>query len=216
MSMRMEIWFRAAAVSAAIAIGASGAAHATLIVTAAPGGGGDNVISASCDSPILGPATTIMGCLNSDHSLDVEFDALENIQFDAGGQATIAPSDGLGYSYLKFSVPGHEIYETILNINAITSGTVTFTDDLNDDSVTLALGGNGSNFFTITGDDFGWLAFNTTGTDVSDVKQVRLVAGVVGPLARVPEPSTLALFGVGLVILAFGARRRAEPVHALS
>jgi hypothetical protein len=59
----------------------------------------------------------------------------------------------------------------------------------------------------ITGDTFGWLAFNTTGTEVNDVKQVRLIAGAVELAMQVPEPSTLALLGAGLVALTFRARR---------
>src|SRR5437868_6671855 len=81
----------------ALMLMASAPANA-IILSVTPTGGsvGDNVISANCVDGFNGPATTITGCLNGDHTStgDVNFTSNENIQFDAGGQAVVTASDG--------------------------------------------------------------------------------------------------------------------------
>lgn len=218
----------------AVAAGAAMAspAYATLIVTEAGGGGGDNLISAACDAEIVGPATTIEGCLNGDHSLVIRIEGNENIFFDAGGQAVIAASDGY-LSYLKFSIPGYTFDEIIFNLDGFVDGTVSFANNLGDVSGLYDLGGSGENFFTLSGDDFEWVSFTAQATsydsingpgvnivqvpqNVVDVKQVRLNAGdEIDPCptgdcdpTEVPEPGTMALFGTALIGLAALRRRR--------
>ena len=170
----------------------------------------DNVISASCDSPILGPALLIRGCLNGDHSFGIDFESDENILFDAGGQAKIIASDG-AYDDLTISTASGDTFKTlILDIGANADGTVTFTG-VPGGSLSFDLDGAGSNFFTITGEDFSSLSFTTTTSVVVDVKQVR-IGGLADPncpecpISTVPEPATIALLGSGLVGLI--ARKR--------
>src|SRR5258707_7418657 len=80
-------------------------ANATLIVnTGNIPGLTDNVISNACVGGSNGPSLAITGCLNTNHSQVVQFNANENIQYDAGGQAVITASDGLGFNYLNVSV----------------------------------------------------------------------------------------------------------------
>lgn len=207
--------------SAMVAIGVGGfttTSWAVLVIT--PGNTGslpdDNVINNACGSVIDGPALTIQGCLNSDHSVIVNFTSDENIEYAAGGQAKIVASDGL-FSTLTVSLVSGTFQSLILNIDAtklpkdaVDPYTVTFIGNPGSPPAqTFTLDANGQNFFTITGESFNSVTFTTnyqmaSFDAVQDVKQVRLGTGSVA----VPEPGILLLLGTGAILLGFIGSRR--------
>ena len=193
-------------------------ANATLqLQSGLVGGSGDvdNVIFNACNLP-GGPATTVQGCLNTNHNTLVDFTGQENLVISGGGQAVINAQDGafdfvqiqladasLGFSKLQF------------NLDAIADGTADFQAvdqfgtvfDFND----IPLDGTGQNFFTLFSiDNQVAVSFSLTSTvqiqNISDLEQVRLGLAQRDRDVDVPEPTTLALLGSAL--LGFGILRR--------
>lgn len=176
-------------------------------------GSGDveNVLSNKCNGNVTGPATTVQGCLNSDYDFFVDFTSNKNL-FITGGQATLTAEEG-NFSQLMISLAqtGYTFSRLQLNINASQNGLVTFMGNPGGESDSFGLSGNGQNRFTISGENFNWVSFNTSvGIDsidllAEDLKQVR-IGGVNSPSVEVPEPGSMFLLGLGL--LALGAARR--------
>jgi len=181
-------------------------AQAVLIVnTGVDNSGTDNVIFNACSAPVGGPALTVTGCLNADHTRVVSFTAEENVTA-SGGQARVDATDTTGFSQLSISASASAFNKLVLNIDSRLNGTVTFTDGVMT-SNPFPLDQNGQNFFTITGGPFNFIQFTTavggTVTDlVVDAEQFRI--GLAAAVT-IPEPGALLLLGLGFVVL--GATR---------
>lgn len=179
-------------------------ANATLVVTMAGGGGGDNVLSNnSCTSPTGAPATSILGCLNSNGNTKVQFDSTanttqENMDFAAGGQAKlIAAGPGIdltedskdwGFNNVTISLGGGLVFsQIILNIEVFDATNINFFSNLGETSGPYALSGKGNGDFTISSDlgDLTWLRIEsgdrtfsydvTTGSGKDKVKTTHTV-----------------------------------------
>ena len=153
-----------------------------------------------------GTGTTVLGCLNDDHSELVGLTSDESLTI-SGGQATVGATDGEPFSTLIVS---NSFSTLILNIDATEDGFVTFSDGAGT-SAPFALDDSGQNFFTLTGIVGSSVTFVTSLTSggaetdiVDEVRQIRLG----GQVTAIPEPETYALMMAGLADLGFIGRRR--------
>jgi hypothetical protein len=196
-----------------------GAANAAFIVQSGiVGGSGDvnNVISNACAGTITGPASTVQGCMNNDHSIIVDFSSTTDQLTITGGQATLSAVDGIINQLTTALNNGDTFAKMIIDLQHTnnTAATVTFSADPSSGMGPFVFNlGNGSNFFTITGENFNSVSFMTSPSaqvKVIEVKQVRL-GGFETP-TPIPEPASLALFGAGLLGLGLMAFRRRSRV----
>ena len=189
-------------------------ASAGAIITAGNVPGADNVLFNVVG--LQNDALVVEGIVqNSVFSL-AEFEGIETLHSN-GGQARITGFEGAGYDSLLVRVPGNTFDKLLVNLNTLTgaAGSVSFFLDGVDYGTAFAIG-NGSNFFTIEGQNgttFSTVRFVTT-IDLEDTRQIRIggIAPVIPPTTTtgtpVPEPSTWAMALVGLAALGLRARTR--------
>ncbi len=185
---------------------------AIIVQTGLVGGSGDvdNVLFTGCTAITDTTLDNMLqGCLNTDRGYTINFTADENIVAPAIGQARIESADGSGFSQLLIDPVTGTFSKLQLNIDASADGFVTFTGVPGGTSTSFALTGSGQNFFTITGENFSTVFLTTTVDIIADIQQIRLGTGTsVPPGDTVPEPATMALFGLGLLGAGFARRRR--------
>jgi len=183
------------------------------------GGSGDvsNVIFNACSGNATS-GTTVQGCLNTSQSTLVNFTSTEALVVDAGGQARIDAADGL-FDNITIALANQTMgFDKLqFNLDAVADGTASFTaTDQFGTTFTfnnLALSGSGQNFFTLGSQD-GQVAvsFSLTSTvgiqNITDLNQVRL--GPTDTTVSVPEPASIALFGIGLLGLGMVNRRNSK------
>jgi len=178
-----------------------------------------------------GPALTVTGATNQS-GLFVFFTGTEDLITPASGQARIEAVDGQ-FTTLTFGVVGGTFHDFILNPRIFNiaggppaTGTITVTVDqvLGSDAVfSYGASSAGNNFLTVLALDGQRIQNITIDSDAPlsflDLQQPRISGGFLCPpgstdprctgLLIVPEPSVLALLGLGLLAFAFpGLRRR--------
>lgn len=202
---------------------AAGAANADIVLNTVKGNTGtDNVIFNACGGgEVTGPATLLKGCLNTDHTVLVDFEGSENLFVPAGGQARIEASDGSFNTLSIFMDPANTLLTAfnalIFNVDVLNDagdGTIDITVyETNGDVTTFlnqAVDATGENFFrldAINGQIMQKVTFSGASllaVEFSDVQQVRIGGTPGTPL---PEPGTLALAGLALVAAARARRR---------
>lgn len=198
----------------ALAIALAGPAGAAITIYNAPGAvqPGENVI---LDGGTMGP--TVFGQTNQTHT-SVSFGSLTNgvdLAAVSNGQARVeavgAPLDALRFFLTNgggFSQVEFDLHKAASNTDTVS---VTFFGSFGTATRTFDLG-NGNNWFsaeTTGGDLITSVTFDTSGSGVDDIRQVRLgpVSTVVPPLA-VPEPATWAMLVGGFGILGAASRRK--------
>jgi hypothetical protein len=186
-----------------LAIAMHSAQSATFLASTGGGGTGQNLIFNGCASPTLS-GTTLSGCVNSNHSLQVNVMGTEPLVLAGGGQAQIEGQDG-SLTFLKIDPTNFLASKMIVNIDASADGFVTFNDALGAIQ-TLAVDGKGENFFTLTGGDLNFITLSaSTGIFFSQVEQVRFESDVI---SAIPEPQEWAMLVGGLAVVSTIAKRR--------
>ena len=182
-------------------------ASAAIIVTASPGAvqPPENVLANTSMTGL-----TVMGATNQTNT-SVSVRSNETITTTtSNGQSRFVATDGILDTAQIFLTSGGTFTSAEFNLFNAASGTTSVAITVNGVTQNFALG-NGQNFFgfeATAGDRIASISFDTNGSGVADLRQLR-VGGVAAVSAAVPEPSTWAmmLFGFGAVGVAMRRRR---------
>lgn len=196
------------AVASALALAAATPASAAIIITASPGAvqPSENVLA---NTSMTG--TTVMGTTNQTGSA-VSIQSNEALtSTSSNGQSRFSAADGSALDLgTIFLTAGGTFTQAEFNLFNAASDTSSVAITVNGVTQTFALG-NGQNFFGFSatgGDTISSISFNTNGSGVADLRQLR----VGGVAAAVPEPATWALMLLGFGAIGASLRRR-RPAH---
>jgi hypothetical protein len=193
--------------AAASALAVAAASPASAAITVQPGAGfvqpAENVLA---DTTMSG--TTVMGTTNQTNTA-VNVTSNEAITTSSSnGQSRFVAVDGSALDQATITLAGGGTFTSaefnLFNAAADTSSVTIFVNGV---AQSFSLG-NGENFFGFSatgGDTISSIRFDTNGSGVADLRQVRLG----GVAAAVPEPGTwaLMLFGFGAVGVSMRRRR---------
>ena len=195
--------------AAASALGLAAApASAAIVVTASPGAvqPAENVLT---DTSMTG--LTVMGTTNQTNT-PVSVRSTETLTTtSSNGQSRFLATDGSLDSGTIFLTGGGTFTSAEFNLFNALAGTSSVGITINGVTQNFALG-NGQNFFGISatgGDVITSIAFDTNGTGVTDLRQLR----IGGVAAAVPEPATWALMLFGFGAVGVSMRRRRRTTH---
>lgn len=190
----------------AIAIGTP--ASAAITITPSPGAvqPSENVLTNTSAT-----GTTVMGTTNQTSTM-VSVNSLNGETLSttsSNGQARFSPTDGSLDTARIFLTNGGTFTSAEFNLFNALSGTSSVTITVNGTTGatrTFDLS-NGENFFGFQatgGDTISSISFDTNGSGVADLRQVRL-GGITG---AVPEPATWAMMLLGFGAIGFASRRQ--------
>lgn len=198
------------AAASAVAVAVATPASAAIVVRTSPGAvqPAENVLA---DTSMTG--TTVMGTTNQTNTA-VSVRSNETITTtSSNGQSRFVASDGTLDVGSIFLTNGGTFTSAEFNLFNAAADTSSVQITVNGVTQSFALG-NGQNFFGFEatgGDVITSIAFNTNGSGVADLRQVRV--GGITAAAAVPEPGTWAMMLLGFGGIGVAMRKRRRTVH---